>query len=262
MKGLLRHLISLVQLNKFYGTAYLFSWVHRITGVGLVLFLWFHIYTLSYLPDAAEFDSKLERFNALGLNYFEWLLALPVIFHALNGGRLMLYETFGSRRDEALLMWVAGITIVYSFGLCLLTMGADFSPASSISIVAFLISLGLVGGVIIGVRQSKIGIFWKIQRISGSFMLLLIPVHMLFMHMGPGVGHDSAVISARIRGDVLIRMVDVCIVISALYHGAYGLISIVKDYLNSTGWTQTLSILIAIVSILFAWVGIRTMVIL
>lgn len=251
-----------VHIIKNYGIPYLYSWAHRITGVGLILYLWLHIYTLSFLPDPAQFDLKLELFNVLGLNYLEWLLALPVIFHSLNGGRLILYETFGSRRDEALIAWVTGLTIVYTIGLGLLTLAADLSPASSISMVVLMISLGVAVAVVAGVRQSKIGIFWKIQRTSGAFMLLLIPIHMLLMHLGPTVGHDPAIITARIRGDILIRVVDVCILISALYHGAYGLISIVKDYLTSKVWTQGLSAMIVVVSVLFAWVGIKTMIIL
>ena len=73
-----------VQIHRAYGTAYLFAWAHRISGIGLLLFLYAHIYTLSYLVEPVEFDSKVKWLGQVGLNYLEWLLALPVIFHALK----------------------------------------------------------------------------------------------------------------------------------------------------------------------------------
>ena len=121
-----------VYIIKNYGIPYLYSWIHRITGIGLILFLWFHIHTLSYLSDPAEFDLKLERFNTLGLNYFEWLLALPVIFHALNGGRLILYEIFSNRKEGLLATWVAGLTIIYSLILLLIMYVSNISIVPSV----------------------------------------------------------------------------------------------------------------------------------
>ncbi len=251
-----------ILIHRTYGIAYLFSWAHRVTGVVLLFFLWTHIYTLSYLIDPVAFDSKVKRLGQLGFDYFEWVLALPIIFHALNGGRLILYEIFGCRRDELLIKWITGLTIIYFFFLALVMAVSNMSLALSILDVAFLISIVTAGGVIIVISKSKIGIYWKIQRISGAFLLIAIPVHMIFMHVNPLVGHDSAVILSRIRSDMLIRVADFFIVASALYHGAYGLISIAKDYLNSTVLIRYVSILIVILSIMFGWLGIKTMAIL
>ena len=151
----------------------------------------------------------------------------------LNGGRLILYETFGNRRDERLITWVTGLTILYTFFLFFIMYLPNISLASVTLDIALLIGLTMAGAVIIALGKSKMGIYWKIQRISGAFLVIMIPVHLVFMHANPAAGHDSAVILARIRSDMLIRVADFLIVVSALYHGAYGLISIVKDYLKS-----------------------------
>jgi len=252
-------LIRLVQILRAYGIAYLFSWVHRISGVGLLLFLYVHIYTLSYLVEPVVFDAKVKWMGQVGLIFFGWLLALPVIFHALNGTRLILYETFGNRRDELATAWVAGLTLLYSLFLFFTTCLRNNSPASFTLDIALVIGLAAAGALIIALGKSKMGIYWKIQRISGAFLLIMIPVHLVFMHANPAAGHDSAVILARIRSDMLIRLADVLIVVSALYHGAYGLISIAKDYLKSEVLIRRVSILIALFSILFGWLGIKTM---
>jgi len=249
-----------IQMHRAYGSTYLFAWAHRVSGIGLILFLYAHIYTLSYLVEPVEFDSKMEWLVQVGLNYLEWLLVLPVIFHALNGGRLILYESFGNRRDNLLIAWVSGLTLLYALLLFLLMILPNISLASFTLNIALLVSLTIAGAVIVAVSKSKMGIYWKIQRISGAFLVIMIPLHLVFMHANPAAGHDSAVILSRLRSDMLIRMADILIVVSALYHGAYGLISIGKDYLHSEKLIRYGSILIAICSILFGWLGIKTIV--
>jgi len=255
----MRHLIiRLNQIHRAYGSAYLFAWVHRISGIGLLLFLYAHIFTLSDLLEPAQFDAKMAWLARVGLNYFGLMLALPVILHALNGGRLMLYETFGNRRDDVLVAWVAGLALLYLIVLFFVMNFSNISLASFTLNIALLISLAVAGGLGMAIRKSKMGGYWKIQRISGAFLVIMIPVHLLFMHADPAAGHDSAVILSRIRADMLIRVADFLVVVSALYHGAYGLISIAKDYLKSETLIRRVSILIAILSILFGWLGIRT----
>jgi len=47
-------------------------------------------------------------------SHLEWALAMPVIFHALNGGRLILYEAFGYRNDESMIRWASGLSTIYA----------------------------------------------------------------------------------------------------------------------------------------------------
>ena len=249
-----------IQKYRIYGMPYLFAWAHRISGIGLVLFLYAHIYTLSDLIEPVEFDLKMKWLDQVGLNYFEGLLVLPVIFHALNGGRLILYETFGSRQDKLLVAGVSGLTILCVLLWFLRMILPDIYLASFILDIALLAGLTLAAVLIVTVRKSKMSIYWKIQRISGAFLMIMIPLHLVFMHANPAAGHDSAAILSRIRSDMLIRIADLLIVVSALYHGAYGLISIGQDYLNSETLIRYVSILIAIVSFLFGWLGIKTIV--
>ena len=252
--------MRLTQIHRAYGMAYLFAWAHRVSGIGLFLFLYAHIYTLSDLIEPVEFDLKMEWLDQVGLNYFEGLLVLPVIFHALNGGRLILYETFGNRQDKLLVTGVTGLTILYALLWFLRMVLPNIYLASFTLDIALLVSLTLAGALIVTVSKSKMSIYWKIQRVCGAFLVIMIPLHLVFMHANPAAGHDSAVILSRIRSDTLIRIADLLIVVSALYHGAYGLISIGKDYLHSEKLIRYGSILIAICSILFGWLGIKTIV--
>ena len=81
---------------KTRGWPYIIAWCHRLIGVILVFYACFHVYTLSLLETPAQFNAKMQIFGSPLFLFFEWLLAVPVIFHALNGGRLILYECFGN----------------------------------------------------------------------------------------------------------------------------------------------------------------------
>ena len=260
--GLQNTISQWIQIQRVYGIRYLYAWLHRLAGVGLLLFLWAHIYTLSLLVEPDQFDLKVEWLNRLELSYLEWLLALPLIFHAINGGRLILYEIFDNRRDDLMAKWVAGITIIYSLILLFIMYVANISTPPSIWVIAWSFGLGMAAIVIIGTSTSKIGMPWKLQRISGGILLLMLPVHMLLMHTNPMVGHDAATIVERLQSDILIKVADVIMVVSALYHGAYGLVSIAKDYLKSIKLIQSVLVLIGVVSLIFGWLGIKTIILL
>ena len=93
-----------VPIVSFYaqtrGWPFVITWIHRISGMLMVIYIWLHIYTLSFLAEPDAYDSKMKLFGSFAFSFLEWLLAVPVIFHALNGGRLIMYEIFGSRNDE------------------------------------------------------------------------------------------------------------------------------------------------------------------
>jgi succinate dehydrogenase / fumarate reductase cytochrome b subunit len=244
-------------LARSRGWPYLASWAHRITGVLLVLYVWFHIITLSSLSNPDDFDSKMKFFRVFLFVFLEWLLAAPVIYHALNGGRLILYEIFGNRKDQIVLQWVLVLSVFYTFLLGLfMAMGNQ-----NISAIFFWVYVAVASGCItyltvMKLRQSGASFAWKLQRITGAFLFLMIPAHMLFMHLDPALGHDAQVVIARMD-NVFIKLVDLLLVFSVLYHGAYGLLGICQDYIPSRrtriGCVAGLTVLMSI----FALMGIK-----
>ena len=98
---------------KTRGWSYIIAWGHRLAGIVLVFYACFHVYTLSLLETPAHYDTKMQIFSSPLFVFFEWLLAVPVIFHALNGGRLILYESFGNREDNAVIKWLSSFSAVY-----------------------------------------------------------------------------------------------------------------------------------------------------
>lgn len=229
-----------------HGWHYVISWCHRISGVGLVVYLLIHIYTLSSLQTPAVYDGKMK------------LLAIPiVVFHALNGGRLILYESFGSRNDETMVRWTFGLTALYAavFGLLILLKNQNVSPF--FFWLLFLLA-ALLTAYGVGARLWRSGhtLYWKLQRITGAFLLVAIPAHLMFSHLNPGVAHEAQAVILRMQS-VFIKVVDILLAVSALYHAGYGLFSIGADYIRTRSLRRLYTAAVAVVFAVFLFIALR-----
>lgn len=246
---------------KTRGYPFLAAWAHRVSGVLLVLYVWFHILTLSALHDAPRFDAYMKILGSLPFVFLEWLLALPVIYHAMNGARLILYEVFQNRQDEIVLKWVIGLGVLYTFLLGLFMVIGNQTISAPLFWVYTAAASACVAYITVAkLRTSGASIFWKLQRISGAFLLLMAPAHMLFMHLNPATGHDAQVIIARM-GNPFIKLVDLALLAGVLYHGAYGLYSIGHDYILSAKVKTGVAVLLCFVTLVFAWAGLKLLLI-
>jgi succinate dehydrogenase / fumarate reductase cytochrome b subunit len=239
------------------GWPFVIAWLHRISGMLMVLYIWFHIYTLSFLATPDAYDAQMKLFGSFPFSLLEWLLAAPIIFHALNGGRLILYEIFGSRNDESMIRWVLGLSATYFFLLGLLMVMGD-QTVSPIFFWLTMFIIGILPSYLVAAKIRNIAgsITWKLQRISGAYLIVMIPAHLLFMHLQPAVGHDAGVVIERMQ-HIFIKFIDLTLVVIGLYHAGYGLTAIIRDYLKS-GLLQTgLTCLIVLIMAAFGWIGIR-----
>jgi succinate dehydrogenase / fumarate reductase cytochrome b subunit len=250
-----------VPIVSFYaktrGGSFVIAWIHRISGLLMVLYIGIHIYTLSFLASPDAYDAKMKLFSFFPFSFLEWLLAVPVIFHALNGGRLILYEIFGIRNDESMIRWVVGLSAAYFllFGLLMVMGNQTVSPIFFWLIIFILAILPgyLVTSKIWNVAAS---VTWKLQRISGAYLIVMIPAHLFFMHLQPAVGHEAGIVIARMQNG-FIKFIDLTLVIGGLYHAGYGLTAIIRDYLRSRLLQTSLAFLIFLIMAVFAWISIR-----
>jgi len=248
---------NLQRLAQRRGWPYVVAWVHRIAGVLLVAYAGAHILTLSVLHQPERFAAQMRFFGFFLFVFLEWILALPVIFHALNGGRLILYEVFGNRRDDLLIRWAAALSAVYIVLLGLvMVVGNQAVSAAFFWLYTAAAAIGVTYIALSKIRRSGAGVPWKLQRITGAYLLLMVPAHMLFMHLNPSVGRDAEMIIGRMRNP-LMKLVDLTLVLSVFYHGAYGLFSICQDYMPAGRMRIACGALIMGVMAWLSWVGIR-----
>lgn len=247
------------RLRSFYrakGEGGILVWGQRISGLLLVFYVLLHINTLSSLTDPQAFARNAQMFSSPAFAFAEWLLALPVIFHCLNGGRLLLYELFTTRFDRYLRGWIYVLSLTYMVLLGYLMILGNQQVSAHLFWLLALIGSGFVSFILFDrIRSGPGSASWKLHRVTAATLFLLIPAHMLFMHLNPEVGRDVSIIAERM-GLPLISFVDVLLLCCILYHGAYGLIGIVRDYSANQTMVRAVSAAISIVFILFGFQGI------
>lgn len=93
--------------------------VHRITGILLVVYLFAHILTLSAALRGAEaFNQTLRAFDNPVVRAFELGLVAIVVFHTLNGLRLIALDLFPSWSHE----YLAFAVLLISLGVIVISV--------------------------------------------------------------------------------------------------------------------------------------------
>jgi succinate dehydrogenase hydrophobic membrane anchor protein len=257
-------LIGRIPILSYYvtsrGWSYLLSWGHRLAGLTLVAYMFAHIYTLSLLFDPAAYDADMKFLDNFIFAFLEWCVAIPVAFHSLNGSRLILYELFHVREEEMMIRWMALVGIVYIaiVGFFFIEEGEQISATLfwSITVVISLLTFFIV---LFKLWKTRNELLWKLQRITGAFMIPMLIGHMLFMHMNYLTGHDSNTILLRMRSP-FIKGLDFLFILFLLFHAGYGLFSIIADYIKPGILLKSLTALIIIVMAVLAFFGIRLVV--
>jgi len=254
---LTQHAEKLTYYAQSRGWGFVLTWAHKVTGLMLVLYMFFHIITLSGLNDPASFASKMRFLDNFLFGFLEWTLAVPVIFHALNGSRLMLYEIFRVRDDALMIRWVLflGALYVLTLGLFML-MGNQ-----QVSVGVFWLTITMTGIITGAIVYQKIWptrnmVWWKLQRISGAFLLPMVSGHMFFMHLNYKMGHDVDTILARMSA-VGMKLVDIVFVVTVFFHAGFGVYTIIVDYVEDHRARLGLSVLTVLLMTVFAYAGVK-----
>jgi len=250
-----------VPLLSFYaktrGWPYVIALCHRIAGLFLIAYLCFHTYTLLSLSSPPLYDATMKVYGFFIFTILEWGLGFPVIFHALNGGRLILYEGFEMRNDGTMIRYLLGLSVVYVALLgVLMMMGTQSVSPVFFWLTMLIAALTLTYGVASKFWKTQHSFVWKLQRITGAFLLVMVPAHLLFMHLNPSMGKEASLIIMRMQ-NWFIKFVDLSLIVMVIYHAGYGLISVTRDYISFRVFRTGLAALVILVMVIVAWAGIR-----
>ncbi|MDQ3020987.1 MAG: succinate dehydrogenase, cytochrome b556 subunit [Bacteroidota bacterium] len=97
------------------------AWIlHRITGIALIGYLFLHIYSLSPLTQGeAVFNKEMEAYTTPFFMVLEWFLFAFVLFHSLNGIRIVIVDwADGAKYQKQLYKatWILGIILFLAMG--------------------------------------------------------------------------------------------------------------------------------------------------
>jgi succinate dehydrogenase hydrophobic anchor subunit len=238
------------------GWHFIIAWFHRVTGILLVIFVWIHIYFFSSPYGTGVQQLKAQGIGSLISSLFHWVLAVPIIFHAINGARLILYEIYGHRAEEGMFRWITGLCSIYLaiLGLIMLMGNQSVSPFIFWLLV---IVVALILSCSVGARIWRGGhsIFWRLQRTTAAFLLVMIPAYLLFMQLTLVASQGTGAVIAGMQ-KYFIQAVYIMLLAGTLYHAAYGIWSLVSDYLSSPTLRRAVAVLVTLVMLVFAWIGV------
>lgn len=126
-----RHVLRALELGRdsdVSGTRWAF-YLHRITGIGVLGFLLLHIVDVSTFAFSHRLYDHLQQiFGSPGLRVLECGLIFAVLFHALNGLRLIAVDGFAlSVRVSRVSLWpVLAITVVAGVAASVVIMAPVF----------------------------------------------------------------------------------------------------------------------------------------
>ena len=94
-----------------------FAWVlHRLTGLALVAFLLVHLYTLSSVQGGeAAFDQAMKALERPLPKMGELLLLWAILFHGLNGLRLILINVLPRMNHKIMAYTVIAVSVAVVF---------------------------------------------------------------------------------------------------------------------------------------------------
>ena len=87
----------------------MFAWIlHRLTGVALVGYLMIHIWGLKAITNPDAYNALITGYHSPIFKVGEFLLLGAVIYHALNGLRIVLIDFVGWSPNQKRLFWTLG----------------------------------------------------------------------------------------------------------------------------------------------------------
>lgn len=91
----------------------MFAWMlHRLTGVALVFYLILHVWGLKAMTNADAYNYLITKYHSPMIKVGEFLLLGAVIYHALNGLRIVLIDFVGWSPNQKRLFWTLGAVAV------------------------------------------------------------------------------------------------------------------------------------------------------
>jgi succinate dehydrogenase cytochrome b556 subunit len=128
-KSKLKGVVDDITLNKNVGN---FSfWVHRISGIGLSIYLLMHTFVLSSAQQGAEaFNERMGAVQNPLFAILEIFLIAGVFAHMLNGLRITFSDFFNWSRSHKALLWVAIVIFIILMVVTIIFQLPKFDPAN------------------------------------------------------------------------------------------------------------------------------------
>ncbi len=117
----------------YKGQSGMWSWLlHRVTGLGILLFLFVHIVDISLLGfGPVVYDDGILLFDSVVVRLLSLALIGAVLFHAFNGVRIMVIDFWrkGVKYQRSMFVAALVITVIAFIPMVYFVIGPLFGPA-------------------------------------------------------------------------------------------------------------------------------------
>ncbi len=250
------------------GTGMLTWLLHRISGVAVVYFLTLHIFeAMNLFGGPAAYNAATDAYKQPWFRPFEVALVLAVVYHALNGLRVAMFDYWPQttkhhrivfRIGAAIFVLIAlAVAIVMLRPLFSLSLAQIFEVKSAGSLIYALVIVlpvalpvlyiawrgsGLsTGPMIVSPSSSRPAptmsrfenLAWQFMRLSGVVMVLLIFLHLFIMHFTNDItAITGQFVFDRFAATPIWIIIDLLILFLAWLHGLNGLRIVLTDYIR------------------------------
>lgn len=240
--------LTIRETLRYKGAIGQWSWVlHRLTGLGVVLFLFLHVIDTAWaVTDPSSYAHAIATYQSPLFTIGEFGLIFAVVYHALNGLRIAIMDFKPElwKHQEKAAFWVlggAGLVLIPYFVPMLMdvynhyTSTPDILPLADVLAGQVIFGLYAVGGIVAAgvlaflwsairitvpdeAGKVKIGgdghlarriekFWWSFMRISGVLIIPLVFGHLMMMHVLQGV-FDITLAGSEVVGTTVVEIAE------------------------------------------------------
>lgn len=240
--------LTIRETLRYRGAIGQWSWVlHRLTGLGVVLFLFLHVIDTAWaVTNPAGYEVAIATYQSPLFTIGEFGLIFAVVYHALNGLRIavMDFKPEWWKHQQKAAWWVLGGTVVvllpyfipmlmevfdhYGNDPNILPLGEVLAEQLQFGIYAGggIVTAGVLAFIWSAIRinvpdeagKVKVGsegafgrriekFWWSFMRISGVLIIPLVFGHLAMMHVLQGV-FDLTLAGSNVVGTQVVEVVE------------------------------------------------------
>jgi succinate dehydrogenase / fumarate reductase cytochrome b subunit len=224
--------------------------LHRVSGVAVILFLFVHLVENFFLLLGEEaYNRAIGIYDTWYFRLGEFALIAAVVYHALNGTRIVVIDFWQASTRYQKPMWYAVMALS---ALILLPVAkimlldyphwpwSGSGAAAHLAAAAPVLGVALVSTAYVSGRARPTGgergelRLWYFMRLSGLLLVFLALFHLWLNHIQTEVGELSYdLVVGRLTEFPLLRVVDFLLLFLGLGHGVNGLKNVIDDHVHA-----------------------------
>jgi succinate dehydrogenase / fumarate reductase cytochrome b subunit len=97
-----------------FNTGMLSFLFQRLTGIALVLYLFLHLLTIGAVRNGdIAFHDSIRAYDNFSGHIIEWLLLVCVLFHLINGLRIVAVDLLAMTRSQKPIFWGGVVVMIF-----------------------------------------------------------------------------------------------------------------------------------------------------